>query len=162
MRPIFFACMLLYSILAAGCAQVRDVKIQSLAQSQIDALATKLANREIVRVEILQIPARILTRTRVTPEMLENQFHYKLIIRDVRGEVYQEELTQVTKSVTVRPEGEMPDLRWAVIFYGLDDARVGALYFDKSGSRGGVGDTPVSFAGGFSRWLDGNFSDCLR
>ena len=73
---------------------MRDVKIQSLAQSQIDALATKLANREIVRVEILlQIPARILTRTRVTPEMLENQFHYKLIIRDVRGEVYQEELT---------------------------------------------------------------------
>jgi hypothetical protein len=162
MRSTFAACALLYSMLTSGCAQGREVKTQSPAQSQVDALATKLANREIGRVEILQIPARILTRTRITPGMLERQFHYKLTIRDVRGEVHQEKLTEAAKSITVQPETEMPDLRWGVIFYGLDDTRVGALYFDKTGSRGGVGDTPVSFKGGFFEWLDGNFSGCFR
>ena len=145
-----------------GCAQGREVKTNSPAQSQVDALASKLARREIGKVEILQIPARILTRTRITPEMLEKQFHYKLTIRDVRGEVHQEKLTEAAKSVAVKPETEMPDLRWGAIFYGLDGSRVGALYFDKTGSRGGVGDTPVSFKGGFFKWLDGNFSECFR
>jgi hypothetical protein len=154
--------MLLYSTLTLGCAQGRDVKTQSPAQSQVDALANKLSNREIGKVEILQIPARILTRTRITPEMLEKQFHYKLTIRDLRGGVHQEKLTEAVKSVTVQPETEMPDLRWGVIFYGLDDTRIRVLYFDKTGNRGGVEDTPVSFKGGFFKWLDDNFSGCFR
>ena len=53
-----------------GCAQRNNVKGNSPAQSQVDFLAKKLASGEIVRVEILQIPSRILTRTRITPEML--------------------------------------------------------------------------------------------
>jgi hypothetical protein len=147
---------------STGCARGRDVRINSLAQSKVDALAKKLASSEVEKVEILQIPARILTRTRITPEMLERQFHYKLIIRDVRNTLYQQELTEAVKSVAVQPEKDMSDLRWGVILYGPDDTRLGALYFDKTGSRGGVGDTPVSFKGGFFKWLDGNFSDCFR
>ncbi|PYV30999.1 MAG: hypothetical protein DMG09_26445, partial [Acidobacteria bacterium] len=76
--------------------------------------------------------------------------------------LHQQKLTEAAKSIAVQPETVMPDLRWGVIFYGLDDRRVGVLYFDKTGSRGGVGDTPVSFKGGFFKWLDGNFSDCFR
>jgi hypothetical protein len=56
----------------------------------------------------------------------------------------------------------MADLRWGIIFYGLDDNRVGAIYFDKTGSRGSVESSPVSFNGGIFKWLDGNFSDCFR
>ena len=159
-QMVVYVLLLLLPI--TGCAQGREVKVSGPTQSQVDALATELANSQIGRVEILQIPTRILTRTRITPGMLEKQFHYKLTIRDVRGGLHQQKLTEAAKSIAVQPETEMPDLRWGVIFYGLDDRRVGALYFDKTGSRGGVGDTPVSFKGGFFKWLDGNFSDCFR
>jgi hypothetical protein len=138
------------------------VKGNNQAQSQVDALAAKLAHGEIVRMEILQIPPRVLTRTRVTPEMLEKQFHYKLTIRDVRGGVHYSKLVAITKSIVIQPQSEMADLRWGVIFYGMDESRVAAFYFDKEGSTGAVGDIPVSFRGEFFKWLEGNFSTCFR
>ena len=55
------------------------------AQSRIDGLVDKLRSGSVQRIEIVQIPSRILTRTRVTPEMLERSFHYKLVVRDIRG-----------------------------------------------------------------------------
>jgi hypothetical protein len=155
-------CILLLLAPMTGCAQEGSVKGNNPAQSQVDGLAAKLANGEIGRVEIFQIPARILTRTRITPEMLEKQFYYKLTIRDVRGGAHQGNLFEAMKSIAAQPGGEMADLRWGVVFYLIDESRVAALYFDKSGSSGAVGDTPVSFRGDFFRWLDGNFSSCFR
>src|SRR5207247_7365468 len=129
--------VLLFLLPVTGCGQADEVKGNVQAQSAVSTLTLRLAKREIGKLEILQIPARILTRTRITPVMLEKQFHYKLTIRDVRGGVHQDKLVEAAKSITVRPETEMPDLRWGVIFYGLDDSRVGALYFVKTGTGGG-------------------------
>jgi hypothetical protein len=103
MKTQMLVYLLLLSMPITGCAQGHEMKANSQAQSQVDALATKLANKEVGKVEIIQIPARILTRTRITPEMLERQFHYKLIIRDVRGGVHQQKLTEVVKSIAVQP-----------------------------------------------------------
>jgi len=138
------------------------MKDKNQVQSQIDSIATKLFKREIGKIEILQIPPEISTRTRITPEILEKQFDYKLTIRDARGGVYREKLAELLKSLVVRPQSEMPDIRWGIIFYNVDDSRVGAIYFDKWGSRGAVADIPVSFKGDLFKWLDGNFSSCFR
>ncbi len=135
---------------------------ESVAQSRVDTLSAKLANYEIGNVEILQIPSEILTRTRITPEMLEKQFSYKLTIRDLRGGAYREKLLEAMKSTKVRPKSETPDIRWGIIVYDLNGGRVGAIYFDKWGKSGAVGDIPVSFKGKLFKWLDGNFSCCFR
>jgi len=131
-------------------------------QSQVDVLVTMLASGEVERVEILQIPARILTRARITPQMLEEGFSYKVTIRDIRGGAYQGEMIDALKSMQVRPRTEAPDLRWGIIFYGPDKSRLGALYSDQSGGNGVVGATPVSFNGRFFSWLGKSFSGCLR
>jgi hypothetical protein len=116
----------------------------------------------IGEVEILRIPDRVLTRTRITPEMLQLQYHYKLTIRDVRSGLYQEGLTEAVKSVSVRPSADTSDLRWGVIFYDLNGSRVMALYLDSTGKKGAVADTPVLYEGGIYSWLNENFSRCLR
>ena len=134
-QMVVYVLLLLLPI--AGCAQGREVKVSGPTQSQVDALATELANRQIGRVEILQIPTRILTRTRITPGMLEKRFHYKLTIRDVRGGLHQQKLTEAAKSIAVQPETVMPDLRWGVIFYGLDDRRVGHFTSTKQVAEAG-------------------------
>ncbi|GAB4351230.1 MAG: hypothetical protein Kow0099_35230 [Candidatus Abyssubacteria bacterium] len=121
-----------------------------------------MANRDIVRVEIVQIPPEVLTRTRITPEMLETQFHYKLTIRDMRGGAYREELAKTLKSTAVQPQSEMVDIRWGIVFYDANDMRVGAVYLSKWGKNGAVGETPVSFKGKLFKWLDRNFSECFR
>lgn len=144
------------------CAQGDQMKGNSQVQSQVDALAAKLINGEIVKIEIINIPSQVLNRTRITPEMLEKQFHYKLTFRDIRGNIHKNKLVEAIKSMAVQPQAEMADIRWGVIFYGVDDIRVGAIYFNKTGSSGAVGNVPVSFKGNFFKWLDSNFSNCFR
>jgi hypothetical protein len=131
-------------------------------QAEVDALAVKLSTGLISRVEILQIPSRILTRTRITPEMIERQFAYKLTINSFNGGMYKDSLVAAVGSIQVQPLPEMPDLRWAAIFYGLDDARIASLYFDRSGMKGAVNNASVSFQGGLFNWLDSNFSTTFK
>lgn len=138
------------------------MKGNSQVQSQIDSIAIKLSKREIGKIEILQIPPEILTRTRITPEMLEKSFNYKLTISDARGGVYRSKLAELLKTLVVQPRSEMADIRWGIIFYDMNDSRAGAIYFDKWGKDGAVGDIPVSFKGNLFKWLDGNCSRCFR
>ena len=86
--------------------------------------------------------------------MLEKQFHYKLTIRDIRGGAHQDKLIEAMKSLAVQAEGEMTDIRWGIVFYGLDESRVGALYFDKSGSKEQWATLPPLSKGAYSSgWM---------
>jgi hypothetical protein len=154
--------MLLLAGSIPACSQAEKVKATSPVQPEVDAVAAKLGNGEIGRIEIFQIPDEVLTRTRITPEMLERQFDYRLTIRDVRGGAYQQTLTEIMRSIAVQPTAEMADLRWGVIFYNIDESRALSLYFDKSGSNGAVGMTPVAFKGDLFKWLHSNFSNGFR
>lgn len=144
------------------CAEGNETKGNGQAQLRVDILSTKLKNYEILRVEILQIPPGVLTRTRITPAMLEKQFDYKLTIRDIRGGAYRDKLVKAIESIEVKSQSAMEDIRWGAIFYDQNDMRVGAIYFNKTGNSGAVGDEPVSFKGDFFKWMDGNFSNCFH
>jgi hypothetical protein len=139
-----------------------EVKADNPVQSEVDVLAAKVAGGEIERIEIFQMPPRLLTRARITPAMLERQYYYKLTIRDVRGNIQQNKLVEAMKSTMAQPQSEVTDIRWGIVFYNVDGTRVGALYFDKSGNNGAVNDTAASFKGDLFKWLDENFSGCFR
>ncbi|HEY4210368.1 MAG TPA: hypothetical protein VGM84_02705 [Steroidobacteraceae bacterium] len=134
----------------------------SVAQTRVDALTNSLRLSRVERVEVFQIPPRILTRTRVTPEMLERSYHYKMIIRDMRGGAYNSDLLAAVASTSVQPVAEMGDLRWGLIFFDATEQRVASLYFDASGRRGAVDSIPVSFNGDLGKWLDANFSRVFK
>jgi hypothetical protein len=153
-------CLLIVSSIAFS--QGDGVNAVNAAQSRIDELVSSLRSNKIERVEIIQIPPRVLTRTRVTPEMLERSFHYKLTIRDLRGGAYSADLLTAATSTSVQPAAEMGDLRWGVIFFGPGEQRIESLYFDASGNRGAVDSLTVSFKGDISKWLNTNFSRAFR
>jgi len=146
----------------SGRAQGNPVEGGRQPQLQVDDLATKVANGEIGKMEILHIPSRVLTRTAITPDMVERQFDYRLTIRDVRDWILQKKLVAALKSVKVQPQPEMTDLRWGAVFYGVDGTRIGAVYFDIWGKKGAVDSTPVSFSGDLFKWLNRNFLNCFR
>ena len=145
-----------------GCAQRGNMNPNDAPQARLDNLASILVRHEVGRVEVLQIPPRVLTRTRITPELLEKQFHYKMSVRDVRGGTYETELVAAVKSMAVHSESTMPDLRWAIVFYDLNDLRLVAVYIDKSGAYGAVDNSPVAIKGDLFTWLSNNFSKCFR
>jgi hypothetical protein len=133
------------------------------SQAQIDELAKRLASRQVGRVEIFHIPPGMLTRTQITPDDLEQQFVYRLTIRDLRGNAYEVDLGRGVKSMSVQPRGESVDLRWATVFYTTDGARLGALYFDSTGRAGSVNFAPVSFTDNrLFEWLTNHFATCFQ
>ena len=135
---------------------------ETVAQSRVDALIASLRSGAIGRTEILQIPPRVLTRTRVTPEMLERSFHYKFIIGDLRGSPYSSDLVAAVASTTAQPVSDMGDLRWAIVFFDTNNQRIASLYFDGPGQRGAVDSIAVSFKGGLTKWLSDNFSKAFK
>jgi hypothetical protein len=94
--------------------------------------------------------------------MLERSYHYKMIIRDMRGGAYNSDLLAAVASTSVQPVAEMGDLRWGLIFFDATEQRVASLYFDASGRRGAVDSIPVSFNGDLGKWLDANFSRVFK
>jgi hypothetical protein len=161
MKSAFLMVTLLTLFASIGNAQEARVTGDT-AQSRITVLMSKLRSNEVQRVEIIQIPPRIMTRTRVTPDMLERSFHYKLVIRDIRGGVYTPSLNAAIASMSGESSAEMGDLRWGVLFFDQTDQRIGSLYFDGSGGRGVVDSLPVSFKGDMFKWLDENFSRTFK
>jgi hypothetical protein len=143
-------------------AQGASVSAADTAQSRISTLIGKLRSSEVMRVEIVQIPPRVLTRSRVTPEMLERSFHYKIIIQDLRGGAYGQSLVAAVASITAERSADMGDLRWGVTFFDQTGQRIESLYFDASGHRGAVDSLPVSFKGDMLSWLDDNFSKAFK
>ena len=158
---IIASAFLLLAVLNA-CGQADVATVKSQAQAQVDTLTAKLLRHEVGKVEILQIPPDVLTYVAVTPETLEKQFHYKLVIRNITSGAYRDEFIKAMKSITVQEESEMPDLRWGIIFYDRNDNRLGAIYFDKWGKRGAVWNIPVFIKGDLFRWLNKNFGKCFR
>ena len=148
-------------VLASG-GQVNDAKTENAPQTDVQAISTALAKDQIGKVEILQIPPRILMRAQVSPEALERQYHNKLIIRDINANAYRAKVIEAFKTISVQPRNDTADLRWGVVFYSLEGTRVGAVYFERSGRYGAVNNLPVSFRGNFFHWLDDTFSSCLQ
>jgi hypothetical protein len=133
----------------------------SLVEMRFRNLAASVANGRITKIELLQIPPGIETRTGITPEMLEKQFYYRLTFQRMEGSPLYSRLATAMKNASVGTRAAGADLRWGILFYSDDAKRVGAIYFDAGGTRGYVDDTPVSFKGGLFAWVDGTFSNWL-
>jgi hypothetical protein len=150
--------VVLLLVLSGAAADSKSVSVQA----QLEQISKDLSEKRIGRIEILQIPPRILTRARITPDMIEKQYHNKLIIRDINSHSYKGKLIELLKTVSASPHDETPDLRWAVIFYSQEETRVGAVYFDKSGQSGAVNSAGATFTGDFFNWLTATFSNCFQ
>jgi hypothetical protein len=147
------------------CAAACNTSAEPLddARATLSDLVVKLERSEIDRVDILAIAPYTFTRIQITPQGLESGYDYRFTIRMLRGGGFEQEVKRATMSLSVKTAlTEPPDLRWGVIFYDLNGNRVAAVYFDRNGKSGVVGETPASFGGEFFDWLDQTFSRLIR
>jgi hypothetical protein len=104
------------------------------------------------RVEILYFPERILTRSALTPDMLEKQYQYKLEIRQFGECLQRQELVDALQGTALSHGDRQYDLRTAVLLYGKDGKRMLSLYFDHSGMRGMINREPISMSNDVYHW----------
>ena len=133
---------------AVVCGVVGAPSDNTPAEEQLKALATEVQAGRVGTVEILQIPPSLLTRSAVTPQILDRSWHYRFTIRhlsDPRISI----TSAVLKTAKCLP-GVNSDVRWGVIFYSLADGkRILAIYFDRTGRTGAVDEVWVSFGENF-------------
>ncbi len=141
----FLAVVLLAQTLAVGLSNGQSPGVQSSGQAQLDFLSRESQGGRIGRVEVLQIPKDLNTRNPVTAAYLESGWFFKFTVRRL-DPPNSAELAKILKVIKTGPYSERTDFRSAVIFYYLpEEKRIGAIYFDRTGSRGAVNDVPVSF-----------------
>jgi len=163
----FLEALLFSAVLLASPAFGQPDAPQS-ARTALDAVSVKLDRSEIAKVEILEIPANVSTRERITPTLLEAHYFYRLTIQDIRDQTYLRNFTAAFKSVKIKSAGQGGDLRWGIIFYAIDGSRVAALYFDRWGTGGWVDNVPVVFGGNMIfrgdmiPWLERRFGHCFE
>jgi len=124
---------------------------------RVEALATEIQNDQAVGLDIVEIPAEVLTRSRVTPEVIERAFHFRLTIADIRTWKDRPALLTALKTLSVEPTAGAPDLRWGLIFSDINKKRMEAIYFDGTGVTGMLGSDTVTFKGDFFRWVTEKF-----
>ena len=129
---------------------------------RINALADRIATSNVVKMDVLEIPAEVATRTQVTPDLLERAFDFRLTVADIRGWSDRPALIVALRSLKAEPSSGSADLRWAVIFSDPEGRRVDAIYFDGDGKNGMLGTDSVSFKGDFFAWLTRRFLPCFR
>lgn len=133
------------AVLGSGCARSTHAQNQGPATDQLNAIATTLRNDGVERIETLHIPLGQETFGDITPKTLQSGWHYKSTIRNLPI-ASRDALAEALTTASVRLDSGSIDLRQGVIFYSSKDGMpFGAIYFDKSGHRGIVNSTPVSF-----------------
>jgi hypothetical protein len=121
-------------------AQTETAKLLSAAVEQVH------------RIEILYFPERVLVRTALSPERLEQLYRYKLEIRDVRESSEWQRLPSLLRETSVKRSGQRYDHRTAVLLFNKDGLRIASVYFDQFGTGGTINGESGTISGGLYRW----------
>ena len=137
----FIACLAL--LLLIGSRVYGDGGDHAVAKEKVAELIRLLDSGGVRRIEIVYLPEEIATRTRLTPEMLEKQWRFKLIVDDFQSTSMQRKVVIALRASTFDVTEQQGDLRWGCSFYNEKNERVLSLYFDAAGKAGTVNAQPV-------------------
>jgi hypothetical protein len=148
--PIVFCCVIAPILLLSACSRGADsAGEQGPAKQQLNALADDLRAGRVGTVEVLRIPDNVLFEIRVAPETIEQVWNFRFTIHKREGSGI-EKTEMALKGARAWRVSDASDLRWAVILQSsVSGDRLGAIYFDRTGRRGAVGNIPVAFGSGF-------------
>jgi len=150
-------------LVITGCAKPAESLQQITAedpQNAVASLVSNIENGKVQSVEILDIPADIMTNHALSPQELQMQYSYKITISRLGSSRQEKSLVAALKATKVARTKRKTDLRWGVLFRS-DKGQIQAIYLDGFGQFGQIDEVPVSFEGGIYGWLQ-SFSVCLK
>jgi len=115
----------------------------------------------VAKMEIIHIPFSLLSIKAITPDELEETYHYKLTIRITDRDFYFKSFKQVLQNTNIE-KGNEGDVRWGVILFNEKSRRIASIYVSALGSWGYINSVPVAFSTkesgkNLSEWLNDSF-----
>ena len=109
--------------------------------SKMNTPKALIESRAIARVLIFHVPDSTMTRVVLTPQALLSMAGSGFeITTDIR-----ERLEPVFAGMSFQHEKHVPDLRWGILFYDVNNREIGSVFVDKFGQYGYVNREPRSF-----------------
>jgi hypothetical protein len=144
---------------AHATPQHKDAAMQALS-------ALTKGNIPITKIEIFQFSLNSSTLIPVSKDVLENHYSYKFTIQYEGVNRYLPSLIESLKETKIKPSNANSDLRWGVIFFGLNERRITSVYIDYFGMAGYIDSTAVNFVEseqkGVLKWIKNNFSNIFK
>ena len=137
-----------------------DAPEDNAGQQALDRLSDQLHSLRIERVEILCVPRYILSDQRMTPELLRNDYSYKLTIPRFNTNHGFRGLIAALKRTTAVNTSTTGDVRWG-LHITLEDGSVHRLYMDGYGKFGQIDDVQVAWSGTLYHWFR-SFSNVMK
>lgn len=154
--------LIVLAMLVTGCTKKEGAERLSAAQSRIDLLQEELSRDAVGRIDIVHISDGAESPIRVSPDMLEKNFQYKIVIRDARHGIDGPGLQKSVRDTFVQMSSDGGDLRWGLTFFNLTGRPIVSIYLDSSGERGFVGSQTVTFNRSLGNWIRRNFHGVLN
>jgi hypothetical protein len=150
----FVLILLAFSCLNQGQAMA-DASVE--VDSVLASLRADLAAGRVKRADVYFMSYDRLTRTRVTPAMLEAQADKKFSLETVP-----QSFVRAIENITLHKVRDSPDLRWGLVFWNRSGNRVHSIYLDGryilgTGRKGYIDGVTVGFNASLVDWLESNY-----
>ncbi|GIW39453.1 MAG: hypothetical protein KatS3mg076_0030 [Candidatus Binatia bacterium] len=134
------------------------------AESSLRDLKHDLVSDKIRTVKVLFIPYEVVTRVRLTPELLERTAEINRVLE--MDASMRSSLLEAIDRARVRESVSAPDIRWGAVFYGSDGTELHSIYlsgkvFFRAGRRGIIDGNPAKLNDALIDWFEGTFGDLV-
>lgn len=148
-------------IVALGVLHPTSAQVRAqLGEQVLKSIVHQLVSQRAEEVEILCVPAYVMTDARLTPDLLRSDYHYRLTIPRFSATPHLETLVAALKRTTATSSPNPADLRWG-LHITLSDGTVHRLYMDGYGRFGQIDDVQVAYGGGLHTWFR-SFSKIMK
>lgn len=124
-------------------------------------LAEKLDRGEVEQLDIYRVTSS-LTPVALSPADVEESYYdLHVMKRRVHAWAGRRELVEALKATSCQ-EASRANHRWALVFLGRENARLGAIYLDDSGENGTVNSKTVRLHGPLGRVMTQELGGVMR
>ena len=149
------------SIAVASFSEPAPTGTPSGMKAILEKVKQQCAAGDIAQLEVLYLPTRIVTRTETSRELLEKNYHYKVVITSTSKNRLLDSLLEALGKTKMIQRSDSADLRWACILFDKNGATALSMFFDGNCTKGEIGGIPVSIEGRLNDWFGSNFRNCI-
>lgn len=133
---------------------------RSSSEDLLSSVKEDLMQNKIRSLRVLFLPYHVLTRTRMTPDLLEGAAEFKTAVQ--MNEQLRASLLLAVESSRVSDLDSAPDVRWGVLLRGENGSTLHSIYVSgksivETGRRGIVDGRPVKLNDAMIAWFEGTF-----
>lgn len=143
---------------------LEGAKARVTSDDLLASIKEDLIDNSVRSVSILFLPYDVLTRARVTPELLQGSAEFRIVVQ--MDDRMRKSLLSAIESSQISPLDSAPDLRWGAVLQSEKGSTLHSIYLSGKtilgkGRQGIIDGQPVKLNGAMIAWFEASFPAAL-